>query len=672
MSQRNKAVKRAAFTDEVDIQKLDETTYGSIKPNPDLDTGRMIGKPVDIMSVWADRQQPRRAVPGLIRSNWDGNPAQVADLLSHWQTVAEQKAGTTIPVMDILKGRGGIESETSHPHFDEFMALLTLAQSIQRDGLVNPISIIRRGSSYVIESGERRWLAYHLLNHLVDKTYGKIPAIESKSSESVWRQAHENMQRSDLNAIEKARQLALLIMDLRGGQTNYNGYEDVVVGCDRIFYAQVANGNHHPIPKGMSERIQSAMRLKRNTIAEYRSLLRLTDDNEVDGVNDILWLRADEEDWAFRALVDFSRLPLDTLRAIVLQRSFTLEDLRVAALRFGVPNISSGSHNSDGDDTKATAIAKELLTVGTVIKRDMGDYWLIEEVHYGGEAFICRTPAGYRLQVPYHKIVAIANDKLDLFKPPSKAPTPDPALDERGEQNAPTRWEPFGMAHGTPALQVGMLVESIVGSTKDERFVVIGIASDMVVVRKYKDTLAARFEPGQLVEVKSPYPPIRKDDLVVGAWIHDNEYRRWQIKRVNKDSHPRWLSVDDDGVARSISHYAVWRILDAADVVIDDDMLTDDTAAFPAFDETTLDVIDGIAILAGLLDTPGVDALADLHLLDKLRLQRVLIEGGIAAVEEMVKGYGRATQEVMNAIQQRINDHLQQVLIVALEMAKKD
>ncbi len=98
----------------------------------------------------------------------------------------------------------------------------------------------------------------------------------------VWRQAVENGARQDLNAIAKARQLARLLMAIYADQgITFVPYAEVVQpgGCDRAWYAQIADGDRFRIPRGTSEIILSAMGLKNPVqLRQYRALLNLPDD----------------------------------------------------------------------------------------------------------------------------------------------------------------------------------------------------------------------------------------------------------------------------------------------------------------------------------------------------------------------------------------------------------
>jgi ParB family chromosome partitioning protein len=87
-----------------------------------------------------------------------------------------------------------------------------LADSIKESGLIQPVVVYKdkEDSKYYLMVGERRWRAVQLLN------WKKIPAvIRNKSKDDVLISALvENIQREDLNAIEVAEGLELLIQDM--------------------------------------------------------------------------------------------------------------------------------------------------------------------------------------------------------------------------------------------------------------------------------------------------------------------------------------------------------------------------------------------------------------------------------------------------------------------------
>ncbi len=90
--------------------------------------------------------------------------------------------------------------------FDE-EALEELAESIKRYGVIQPIIVTKKDNYYEIIAGERRWRA--------SKKAGltTIPAIVRESNERKNKEIAliENIQREDLNAVEKATGIKMLM-----------------------------------------------------------------------------------------------------------------------------------------------------------------------------------------------------------------------------------------------------------------------------------------------------------------------------------------------------------------------------------------------------------------------------------------------------------------------------
>lgn len=86
-------------------------------------------------------------------------------------------------------------------------ALEELAQSIQEYGLIQPIVVTKKDGYYSIIAGERRWRASKLAG------LKEIPAIIREDNEKVNSEISliENMQREDLNPVEKAMGIKTLI-----------------------------------------------------------------------------------------------------------------------------------------------------------------------------------------------------------------------------------------------------------------------------------------------------------------------------------------------------------------------------------------------------------------------------------------------------------------------------
>lgn len=270
-----------------------------------LDNQRKTARPVDISAIWPDRAQPRRAVPQRVRMYWDGDPRNVGQLFAGWQEELIHEGnfldlGQLLNQAHLPEGIDGNEDESGvdtawleqpGPLAAGLLGLVGLAVNIRQNGLTNPITVARAERAFVLETGERRWLAFHLLQqNFPNEDWSHIPAHLVEYVD-VWRQAGENSARSDLNAIGRARQLSILLMDmLRERGYSFREYDEVLEGggSEREYYAQVADGNEFRVPRGEGERLLNAMGLKNPTqLRQYRALLRL---------DDARWQEADDRD----------------------------------------------------------------------------------------------------------------------------------------------------------------------------------------------------------------------------------------------------------------------------------------------------------------------------------------------------------------------------------------
>jgi len=307
-------------TNPMSLREADQALYG--KPEGESvdvpGSGRLVAKPTSIFTVWPDLRQPRRAIPMSVRGTWDGDPIDIPGLLEKWALAAAHEAGKPVDVIKLLMSHDSQEFDVEGKAIlNDFLDLVGLAASIQRDGLLNAITTASRGGRTFVVTGERRLLSYHLLAlYMQEDKYGKIAAREMKDEEAVWAQAAENGARKPLNAVGMARQLALLIMNMyeRGDGVDWGAFESVVLPgeCDRKFYAQVADGNRWRIKKGFMQRILDVTGLKSKTqIAQYRALLDAPDD---------LWMLADVKNWTengIRLYTEALRKP-DTLTGVNL------------------------------------------------------------------------------------------------------------------------------------------------------------------------------------------------------------------------------------------------------------------------------------------------------------------------------------------------------------------
>lgn len=102
-----------------------------------------------------------------------------------------------------------IKSNPDQPrqYFDED-ALESLADSLKRHGLIQPVAVIRKNGDHIIVAGERRWRAAQKAG------LEKIPVVilDDLSSQELLEYALvENLQRENLNAIEEAKAYQSLV-----------------------------------------------------------------------------------------------------------------------------------------------------------------------------------------------------------------------------------------------------------------------------------------------------------------------------------------------------------------------------------------------------------------------------------------------------------------------------
>jgi len=276
------------------LEESSDAIFGSSLPVAPIIKVKM----VDIDLIHPDPIQPRRAVPSLLRILWNPQKNTFAELFMRWENYMEGNFNLGAYLFDGETDRSRMKDndQPSNENYEydnsiqlSFIRLLELASSILRDGLTNPISISRMGQEYMIETGERRWLAYQLLNvYFADdpeQDWSKIPA-RIMPERSVWRQATENNARQNLNAVSRARQLAILLMEIHGWENfrAINHFES-----EQAFYAQVSDGEQWRIPRDRTEQLLKAMGFNNQTqLRQYRAILRCDPD---------VWEKADDEDW---------------------------------------------------------------------------------------------------------------------------------------------------------------------------------------------------------------------------------------------------------------------------------------------------------------------------------------------------------------------------------------
>jgi len=241
--------------------------------------------PTDIFNIFPDFTQPRRAIPFSVRGDWVLNPKELPQFLQSWVNDSGVDVDHYLKPANVQVDRVVYDDAERATLVD----LLDLASSIKHNELLNPISVTREDGYFRIETGERRWLAYHILACFDDADrWGNIPA-RVVDSFNVWRQAAENGARDDLNAVGMARQLASLYMTIFGEERGLEFEPMDAFGHEREFYAQVADGEQYTLPRGYSERVLAVMGLKNPVqLRQYRAILR---------VSNAYWEEADDNNY---------------------------------------------------------------------------------------------------------------------------------------------------------------------------------------------------------------------------------------------------------------------------------------------------------------------------------------------------------------------------------------
>jgi len=277
------------------LMEMDAQVYGALS-----DGGILSAVPVSIHEIRPDARQPRRQVPSALRhlvaepdalfsawmfalaDEWEWSPEMVEN---HINLLLD---GDEVSDPDMYQQDAPSVERKVRVMEQSLLAVVNLAADIRRiGGLTNPITIAGQPGRYLIETGERRWLAYHLLNLRYGAEWERIPARKVQAA-SVWRQASENTARANLNAISMARQFAVLLMDLLGAD-QFQPFEAFEGQSDRAYYGQVADGNTYRVPRGKGEQLLNAMNLKEGSqLRHYRDLLRLPD---------AVWMTADDLNW---------------------------------------------------------------------------------------------------------------------------------------------------------------------------------------------------------------------------------------------------------------------------------------------------------------------------------------------------------------------------------------
>ena len=173
------------------------------------------------------------------------------------ETVGEEEKVLSLKITEVEPNR-----EQPRKYFDE-ESLEELAESIKRYGLIQPIIVTKKEDYYQIIAGERRWRA--------SKKAGltEIPAIVREDDEKKNREIAliENIQREDLNPVEKALGIRLLMDEYSLTQQQVSE----IIGKSRSAIANTVR------ILNLDERVLNLAREGKLTEGHCRALLAISD-----------------------------------------------------------------------------------------------------------------------------------------------------------------------------------------------------------------------------------------------------------------------------------------------------------------------------------------------------------------------------------------------------------
>jgi hypothetical protein len=181
----------------------------------------------------------------------------------------------------------------------------------------------------------------------------KIPA-RVVDAPNLWRQAAENNARDNLNAIAKARQYALLLMDLWRKDPDspvqfelFEAFEN-----EREFYAQVVGDKVNRAPSGRNHLIMSAMGISsRGSLSFYKRFLTLPDE---------VWRMGDDHNLSEEVLYRLAKM----------EPQFAIAEVRKIVL--GQNNLQNKKRSTQTLAIEYTPGTKRYFSQLTQVLRDAG------------------------------------------------------------------------------------------------------------------------------------------------------------------------------------------------------------------------------------------------------------------------------------------------------------
>lgn len=251
-----------------------------------------------LSDIAPDPTQPRRVLPavarGVLADEYGGVPNR--DFFTRWAESLDVN-------LEAILNQEDYPDSGNSPDVTILVKLAQLAASIRADGLQAPIGIVPAGGQYQIVYGERRWFAFHLLHAMLeDDQWAAIPAREVPAG--TLEQATENGQKVNLTAVETARSLAKVLMQVITEATGAAWQPLHAFEHEREYYAQVVG---HDIPRGKGGQVRTAVGLDTALkVSRYKAILTLTNEQ---------WDEAVAGDWTEGKIRKLLAKPKDTVPA---------------------------------------------------------------------------------------------------------------------------------------------------------------------------------------------------------------------------------------------------------------------------------------------------------------------------------------------------------------------
>lgn len=164
-------------------------------PTPKKSLGRGLGTLIAGGAKPLGKPAPAKSVPSPVPSAKNSETAEPGAVLPYQE----------VPVAKVVQARWQPRREFSDDSIRE------LAESIQSEGLLQPIVVRKISEGYELIAGERRWRAFRKLN------LKSIPArvVTASDASTAVMTLIENLQREGLNPIEEALGFASLMRDFK-------------------------------------------------------------------------------------------------------------------------------------------------------------------------------------------------------------------------------------------------------------------------------------------------------------------------------------------------------------------------------------------------------------------------------------------------------------------------